>query len=127
MPLSVVIIEDSEAERFFLRRAILKCRPNSTVVEFSYARDALDHLSKTPAHVIFLDINMPLMDGFAFADAYGKLPVSVRETGRLWMVSHSIDPLDREQAEAHPAITGFLSKNYQKADIDRVLPHINAG
>lgn len=125
--LSVVIIEDSEAERFFLKRAIRKARPEARVVEFSYAQDALQHLKQHMAHVVFVDINMPLMDGFAFADAFGKLPAETREQMRLWIVSHSIDPLDRELAQAHPAITGFLPKTYQAGDIDRILPVVAFG
>lgn len=125
--LSVVIIEDSEAERFFLKRAIRKARPGAEVAEFSYASEALAHLKRHAAHVVFVDINMPVMDGFAFADAFWKLPSEARDQMRLWMVSHSIDPQDREQAEAHPAIAGFLPKTYHADDIDRVLPLVASG
>ena len=123
--LGVLIIEDSEAERFFLRRTIEKSRPGCAVVEFAYASDALAYLEKPDRpslHSIFVDINMPRMDGFAFANAFAALTPERRGMAQIWMVSHSIDPADREQAEAHPAIAGFLSKSYRPVDIDRVLP-----
>lgn len=126
----VLIIEDSEAERFFLRRTVKKCRPGCFVAEFSYAADALDYLrrgDRPEVQCIFLDINMPRMDGFAFANAFAGLAPKRRGAAKIWMVSHSIDPADREQSEAHPAIAGFLSKSYLHRDIDRVLPPRAAG
>ena len=123
--IGVLIVEDSEAERFFLRRTIEQCRPGCCVTEFAYAADALDHLAepdRASLQSIFVDINMPRMDGFAFAEAFAMLSSEQRGVAQIWMVSHSIDPQDRQRAEAHPAIAGFLSKSYQRADIDRVLP-----
>ena len=123
--IGVLIVEDSEAERFFLRRTVEKCRPGAWVAEFGYATKALEFIcevERPSLHCIFLDINMPRMDGFAFADAFAALAPDRRGVAQLWMVSHSIDPLDRQQGEAHPAIAGFLSKAYEYADIDRVLP-----
>lgn len=126
----VLIVEDSEAERFFLRRTIAKCRPGAEVVEFSYAEEALAHLGAPGSAAfdnVFVDINMPRMDGFDFATRFADLAPAVRGTARLWVVSHSIDPADRARAEAHPAIDGFLPKTYGDADIDRILPRAKFG
>lgn len=123
--LGVLIVEDSEAERFFLRRTVERSRPGCFVVEFSYATEALAFLQREERpslQRIFTDINMPLMDGFAFATAFAALAPDRRGSAEVWVVSHSIDPADREQAEAHPAISGFISKEYSAGDIDRVLP-----
>jgi len=128
--IGVLILEDSEAERFFLRRTVEKCRPGCAIAEFSYGADALEYLRKPnrpTMHSIFVDINMPRMDGFAFADAFAALDSERRGTAQVWLVSHSIDPLDREHAQAHPAITGFLSKAWQEEEIDRVLPRHATG
>lgn len=123
--IGVLIVEDSEAERFFLRRCITKVRPAAKVTEFAYAAQALEFLQSAdrPAvHCIFVDINMPRMNGFSFADAFADLAIEHKGMAQLWIVSHSIDPADRQQAEAHPAIEGFISKSYEVEDIDRVLP-----
>ncbi|MEM1272767.1 MAG: response regulator [Pseudomonadota bacterium] len=121
---TILVIEDSEAERFFLRRTISACLPTADVVEFAYAEAALRYLGSAACPdvlSIFVDINMPRMDGFAFADAFASLPPGRRRATRIWIVSHSIDPRDREQADAHPEIFGFLSKTYSTNDIARAL------
>lgn len=119
----VLIVEDSEAERFFLRRTILRCRPNAEIVECAYGAEGLEQIATClrPFDRIFVDINMPRMDGFTFANAFAGLREELRGRGQIWVVSHSIDPADREHAEAHPCISGFLSKTYLPEEIDQVL------
>ncbi len=108
-----VIIDDMDADRFFLRRQIRKALPDCEIKEFAYATDAMIYL-KTPARdtidVIFVDINMPRMDGFAFADAFHSLYAEIKGSTRLFIVSSSINPDDEEVAANHPAISGFILK-----------------
>ncbi|MEM6589294.1 MAG: response regulator [Pseudomonadota bacterium] len=108
-----VIIDDMDADRFFLRRQIQKALPDCDIKEFAYAADAMSYL-KTPARdeidVIFVDINMPRMDGFAFADAFQSLYAEIKGTTQLYIVSSSINPDDEQVAAKHPAISGFILK-----------------
>ncbi|MEM7732688.1 MAG: response regulator [Pseudomonadota bacterium] len=108
-----VIIDDMDADRFFLRRQIRKAFPDCDIKEFAYATEAMSYL-KTPARdtidVIFVDINMPRMDGFAFADAFDSLYAEIKGSTRLFIVSSSINPDDEEVADTHPAIAGFILK-----------------
>ncbi|MEO0771598.1 MAG: response regulator [Pseudomonadota bacterium] len=108
-----IIIDDMDADRFFLRRQIRKVFPDCEIKEFAYATDAMSYI-KTPARdmvdVIFVDINMPRMDGFAFADAFDSLYAETKGNTRLYIVSSSINPDDEAVAAKHPAITGFLLK-----------------
>lgn len=123
-PRRILVIEDSEAERFFLRRALGQCCPAAEVFEFSYADVALAHLRDAATQepeIIFVDIDIPRMNGFAFADAFAAHAAVMRWGTRLWVLSHSIDPADRARTKAHPAIEGFLSKTYLRRDLERIL------
>ncbi|MBF9036783.1 response regulator [Rhodobacterales bacterium HKCCE2091] len=120
----VLVVEDDEADRFFLRRMLKRCAPGSSVVEFAYAEEALTYLrsaGRPVFDIIFVDINMPRMDGFAFADAYDRLYPELKGGARLWIMSHSIDPRDRARAEGHPGIAGFMSKSSGPDDLAAVL------
>ena len=58
--------------------------------------------------VIFLDINMPIWDGWDFLDEIIKL--ELQHLFEIYMVSSSTNPYDKEKAESYPMIKGFLTK-----------------
>lgn len=123
-PLNIVIVEDSEADRFFLSRTIEKLATGTRVKSFDYADNALSYLKTAdrPAiQIIFADLNMPRMGGFEFADKFQDLYPELKPRTQLWIMSHSIDPKDRKCASSHPAVAGFLSKTYDKTEIQRIL------
>lgn len=118
-----IIIDDMDADRFFLKRQLRKVFPNCEIKEFAYAEEAMSFL-KTPARqtidVIFVDINMPRMDGFKFADAFDDLYAELKGSTQLYIVSSSINPDDEAQAANHPAISGFILKPTSKDTLEKL-------
>ena len=110
---AVVIIDDSHEDRFFLRRALRRIAPDCEVVEFPYADEALSFM-RSPGRplldLIFVDINMPRMDGFEFVDAYNDLYPELKGDARVVVMSSSINPADRTRADGHPAVDEYLEK-----------------
>ena len=107
------IVDDSRDDRFFLARALRKAFPGCEIVEFADADEALQLLvapGRPPFRAIFVDIHMPLMSGFEFADAHAKIDPDHRKDARLLIASHVIDPDDRRRIDAHPVIHGWVAK-----------------
>lgn len=112
-PLFVAIIEDRQEDRFFLSLAIKDAFAGAEVIEFAYAADALGYLrspNRPKFDFLLVDISMPQMSGFEFADAYEQLYPELKGRARLYITSSSIDPSDRVRAERHVAVSGFLEK-----------------
>src|SRR5687768_6380335 len=66
----ILLVEDSPDDTDLALRELKKCNLANKVTCFTNGRDALDYLMKgdeaqTP-HLIFLDIDMPVMDGIEF-------------------------------------------------------------
>lgn len=121
---TVLVIDDSEEDRFFTGRTIKKVRPGIEVHEFSYAEDAIGFL-RSPERpnfdMLLVDINMPRMDGFEFADAFLALYPELRGHATIYITSSSLNPADQVRAEDHPGIAGFVEKPLTFERIDEIL------
>ena len=112
----VIVIDDSETERFIANRMIThhKFAEECVITEsgeeaLGYLR-SIDNLPDDLPQFVFLDIRMPEMDGFEFLEAYAKLPEDVTNHCIVIMLSSSIDPVDKDIAKLNPFVKGFLSK-----------------
>ena len=109
----VLLIDDEEIDQRQYQR-VLK---NSGIVEiikiFTYADEALEFLIANPAikvDVIFLDINMPRMNGFEFLEAATKsLGVGFAKV-IVAMLTTSLNPKDEKRAMQFAAVRQFINK-----------------
>ena len=60
--------------------------------------------------VLFLDINMPKINGWQFLERYEKFSEEIKQQITIYMLSSSIDRRDKTKAEANPNVEGFISK-----------------
>lgn len=101
--------------------------PTIPFVAFSSGKDAIEEITSNPPlagaqHcVILLDIYMPEMNGFAFADAFAQLDNSVRSRYTIVMLSSSIDAGDMENVKKREVIAKFISKPLNESILRTVL------
>ncbi len=70
---------------------------------------------------IFLDIRMPLMDGFQFLNEIRDRFPSLADERRVVMLSSSIDPLDISRSEEDPAVNCFMEKPLKQSRLGELL------
>jgi two-component system, LytTR family, response regulator len=70
--LRVLIVDDEELSRRRLRRLLARDTNLELVAECPTAEDALHCLDKEPIDIVFLDIQMPGMDGFTLLESAGS-------------------------------------------------------
>ncbi|MFN7123502.1 MAG: response regulator [Hydrogenophaga sp.] len=117
MSCRVLMVDDNENDLLFTRIALQRSGVDCEVQAFERAQEALDLLSSRPDHgvdLILLDINMPVMDGFAFLRAFEALPAGHRAHTVVVMLSSSSDPADHSRAAGHACVRGFLNKPLDK-------------
>lgn len=122
---SIFVIDDDEATNFITRLVLEEAGYSGSLSFFDSARQALAVLSEpstTPPDLILLDINMPGMDGWEFADEFLKLPSSSRVI--TVMFSTSDTQKDRTRALAHPIVSDFLQKPLCPEVITAILEKI---
>jgi two-component system chemotaxis response regulator CheY len=117
-PLKILIVEDSPAMRQLLSIAVRR-RAHVEVVEAIDGLDALKKLASTRFDLLFIDLNMPVLDGM-------KLIKRVREgeSGdprvRICVVTTESALATEEQARALGA-DFYLRKPLNRRDVERVL------
>ena len=120
----VMIVDDFLEDRFFLNHMLSTQLDDVKIDEFSFAEDALDHLSKDETETyeyIFVDINMLRMDGFAFASAYQDRFSQSKGPAKIFLVSGSFDTGDFTRGSEHPGVFGVLKKPVTAEGIQQAL------
>ena len=75
-------------------------------------------------HVIFVDLNMPILDGFGFIEAFKELSIPGKDKIQIAIVTSSIDSNDRNHAN-ELGIDHFLTKPLSEQTVRSVLEAIN--
>lgn len=107
----IFFIDDDEATNFYHKIVLEEAGVCENVQFFEKANNALEHLqdaSNIVPQVIFLDINMPRIDGWIFLDKYKDIEFS--NPPKIIMFSTSISPSEKEKAEEHPLIYKYVKK-----------------
>ena len=107
-----LLIDDNFIDNFVTRKILENGSFAEKIVVYQSATEAVAALKNQTVipDVIFLDIRMPLMDGFAFLDEYDKLSIQGKEDIKIFMLSSSLDPVDFRMSTQNKYITQFLHK-----------------
>lgn len=119
---TAMLIDDEEIDQKLYTRVLNRSGLVENVVSFTYADEAFEFLKANDdlvVDVIFLDINMPRMNGFQFLE---KVTTELnREFAHLVivMLTTSLDPKDREMASKFDIVREFINKPLEVAHVVR--------
>ena len=111
-----LLIDDDDIIGIVHPAIIHQVFPESDVTLIKSSTEALDYLkdleeANFPApEVIFLDINLPKMNGFELLDQLTEKNIAFLKQTQIYMLSSSIDQRDMAKVEANKDITGFIGK-----------------
>jgi len=126
--INICIIDDDPITVFGIRKMLSSITDGDEVSSYANGKLALDgikdihHQTKEIPDVIFLDINMPIMDGWQFLEEFIALPLHKKV--RINIYTSSIDPYDLQTYEKYKKKTDhtltYNNKPILKSQIEAI-------
>ena len=128
----ILLIDDDEPTNFISEMLIEEANCAEHIQIAQTGQTALNYLTNSERlgaemdsfpspNLIFLDINMPAMDGWEFLAHYKRLKNEQKAKVIIIMLTTSLNPDDREKASKIKEISGFETKPLTPELIERVM------
>jgi len=128
----ILLIDDSAATNTLNRRFLEQMNIVEKITIKLNGQEGLTYLTSknefgvSPSpNLIFLDINMPVMDGFQFLEKYDKLDSSLKAEILVIMLTSSINEKDAEKARKYDAVHDFMQKPLSEAQVNNLLDELS--
>lgn len=124
---AICIIDDDEIYQMFTKKMIQNLDLCDEILSFQNGEEGILAIKQMIADgsavpdIIFLDINMPIMDGWEFMDEFVPLQNHLPKKISVYIVSSSIAPGDQDKAKTYVEISGFMIKPMKSESILEVI------
>lgn len=123
----VMLVDDSSIDNFVNKKIIARYEFASDIIDFTRPKEALSYLaelnndeSQIVPSILFLDLDMPVISGMEFLDAFDLLSEKIRRKMDIVILTSSINPADVEICNTHNSVLTFLHKPLVKHNLDEL-------
>jgi response regulator RpfG family c-di-GMP phosphodiesterase len=123
---SVILIDDSSIDNFVNKKIIKRYEFSEEILEFTKTRNAIKYLlslnnnpdSILPS-IIFLDLDMPEIDGYEFLETFNLFSDRLKENIDIIILTSSVNPADVQLCKKYHTVLTFLHKPLMKNNLDQ--------
>lgn len=127
----ILLVDDDESNNFLHKMIVKQAGLNVTIKVACNGLEALDFLNNrgkfsleekpTKPGMIFLDINMPSMNGWEFLEAFKKLPENQKSNIAMMLLTTSLDKVDLQRASSYMELKSFINKPLSISKLNEVI------
>lgn len=113
---TVMLVDDNDTDNFISKRIIEITNFSDNIIVKNSGKSALDYIHENENEIdlipdiIFLDINMPIVDGFVFLYEYEKFNNSIKDKCRIIILSSSDNKRDIDKIINNDFVIKFVTK-----------------
>ena len=116
---TIMLIDDNEIDNLINQKIveasdicenIFSHTGGKSAIEFLKNMEKIASAIEALPEVIFLDIDMPLMDGFQFLDEFEALTEGTKAHCKIVMLTSSINPQDMNKSQKYPFVKKYINK-----------------
>ena len=125
------IIDDDPIHQYGMKLLMRKLKFSNEILVFRDGQEAIDSLldllnsGDILPSVIFLDLNMPIKDGWGFLDDFVNIPHHNREKVTIYVISSSINVSDQERAKKYEVVSNYIIKPINEEGLKWLLEKID--
>ena len=124
----ILLVDDSPSTNFYHKKIIEISGETENIFEVENGLEALNYICRKGKfrtnhprpNIIFLDINMPKMDGFEFLENYAKLPKKKRADIIIVFLTTSNWIKDKIKAISSDLVYDYIEKPLKKQDLLKI-------
>jgi len=126
----IALVDDDQIFRLTASKTISASHLTEKILQFENGEDALIFLRENATNAehlpdyIFLDINMPYVDGWMFLDDYRDLKSELKKKIIIYMISSSIDPRDVSRAKGNENVKDYIVKPVSREKFIELLQQV---
>ena len=122
----VMLVDDNDTDNFISRRIIEITKFANDVVIKNSGKSALEYLEDNKSsndklpNLIFLDINMPIVDGFVFLYEFEKFDYLIKDKCKVIILSSSDNKRDIDKIVNNDHVIKFITKPLTEVALEEV-------
>jgi CheY-like chemotaxis protein len=125
---TILCVDDDPITLMLCKMVITKASFSNEIATAKNGQEALKYFdafktiatTKNKPQLIFLDLNMPVMNGWEFLDSFNTEEYLEFHDTKVIILSSTIDPEDLEKSKKYPMVIDFLSKPISKEMLEFV-------
>jgi CheY-like chemotaxis protein len=123
---TILLIDDDFTTNYLHKKIISKSEMGSSIEVANNGKEGIEKLwalnetikDENSLVLIFLDLNMPIMDGWGFLEVFEEIKSSLIFNTDLFILSSSINPDDESRAKSNSQVLDYFPKTLT---VDRMI------